>query len=335
MLEEQLLQLLLGGVPLATVRATEEELEKLFLQHPASVEWAEPDVPVELEPLEFTEVLPTTASTPWGLDKINLPRASFTGRGTHIYVMDTGVRTTHQDFEGRAVPTVDTISGRGRVQECAAGDTSFAADTHGHGTHCAGTAGGKNYGVAKKATLHAMKVCCGSGSNILGGMDWIASKASKPAVMTMSLGSYSTPESSRVAVDAVVNAGVVVTVSAGNRGSDSCLKSYTFIASAIGVGASDQSDRRAGFSNYGECNAIFAPGVATVSATNRADTGASTKSGTSMAAPMVAGVSALLLEQDGSRSPAKIRDLLRERSTKDVLTSLKTGDPNMLLSAAF
>jgi len=324
-----------GGIPLATVRATEEELEKLFLQHPASVEWAEPDVPVELEPLEFTEVLPTTASKPWGLDKINMPRASFTGRGTHIYVMDTGVRTTHQDFEGRAVPTVDTISGRGRVQECAAGDTNCAADTHGHGTHCAGTAGGRNYGVAKKATIHAMKVCCGSGSNILGGMDWIASKASKPAVMTMSLGSYSTPESSRVAVDAVVNAGVVVTVSAGNRGSDSCRKSYTFIASAIGVGASDSSNTRASFSNYGTCNAIFAPGVSTLSASNYNDSGTRTMSGTSMAAPMVAGVSALLLEQDGSRSPAKVRELLRSRAMSGVLKSLKSGDPNLLLNAAF
>lgn len=324
-----------GGVPLVTVRATEEQLEKLFLQHPESVEWAEPDTPVELEPLEFTEVLPTTASTPWGLDKINMPRASFTGQGTHIYVMDTGIRTTHQDFEGRAIATIDTISGRGRVQECRSGDTSCAADSHGHGTHCAGTAGGKVYGVAKKATLHAMKVCCGSGTNILGGMDWIASKASKPAVMTMSLGSYSTPESSRVAVDAVVNSGVVVTVSAGNRGTDSCLKSYTFIASAIGVGASDSRNVRASFSNFGTCNAIFAPGVGTVSASNYNDSGSRTMSGTSMAAPMVAGVSALLLHQDGSRSPAKIRELLRSRAMEGVLSSLRAGDPNLLLNAAF
>merc|ERR1719356_241145 len=124
-----------------------------------------------------------------------------------------------------------------------------------------------------------MRVCCGTGSNINGGMDWIAQFAQKPAVMTMSLGSYTTPESSRVAVDAVVNSGVTVTVSAGNRASDSCLKSYTFIASALGVGASTSTDTRASFSNFGTCNAIFAPGVSTVSATHRADTGSSTKSG--------------------------------------------------------
>merc|ERR1719413_280880 len=164
-------------------------------------------------------------------------------------------------------------------------------------------------------------------------MDWVARKAQKPAVMTMSLGSYSTPESSRVAVDAVVAAGITVTVSAGNRNYPSCQKSYTFIRSAIGVGASDSSNTRASFSNYGTCNAIFAPGVGTVSASNYNDSGTRTMSGTSMAAPMVAGVSALLLEQDGSRSPAKIRELLQARSTKDVLSGLRTGDPNMLLNA--
>jgi len=321
-----------GGAPLATVRATEEQLEKLFQERPSLVEWAEPDTPVELEPTEDAEAVEASGS-PWGLDTIGLTRASFTGKGVHIYVMDTGIRISHQDFEGRAVATIDTISGGGRIKECSPGDGTCASDDNGHGTHVAGTAGGRTFGVAREATLHANKVCCGSGTNILAGMDWIATKGSKPAVMTMSLGSYSTPESSKVAVDAVVNSGVTVTVSAGNRGTPSCEKSYTFIRSAIGVGASGQDNSRAGFSNYGECNAIFAPGVGTISASHRSDTGSSSKSGTSMAAPLVAGVSALILEQDNSRSPAKVRELLQSRAQVDQLTGLRSGDPNLLLWA--
>merc|ERR1740139_1916757 len=259
-------------------------LEQLLESHPGMVEFVEPDSPVELEPDQ--EDADQTQGSVYSHELINLPAARTTGAGVHIYVMDTGVRVSHEDFGGRAVPTIDTIVGGGSVKECSQSDgANCAADDNGHGTHVAGTAGGNSFGVATAAVLHAMKVCCGSGTNILGGMDWIATYASKPAVMTMSLGSYSTPESSRVAVDAVVNSGVVVTVSAGNANYDSCKKSYTFIASAIGVGASDESNARASFSNYGECNAIFAPGVRTVSASHRSNTGSATMSGTSMAAP--------------------------------------------------
>jgi len=320
-----------GGLPLATVHATELKLEKLLEQFSSLLEWVEPDTPVDLEPEQEEEV---QAGNVWGHETIGLERAGFSGDGVHIYVMDTGIRSTHNDFEGRSIPTVDTVANSGFVVECG-GDLGCAGDTNGHGTHVAGTAGGKIYGVAKKATLHAMKVCCGSGSNVYGGMDWIAQNAARPAVMTMSLGSYSTPEAARVAVDAVVASGVTVTVSAGNRNYPSCDKSYTFVRSAIGVGASTSTNTRASFSNYGECNAIFAPGVSTLSASHTSDSGSSTKSGTSMAAPLVAGVSALLLEQDGTRSPEKIRALLTERGQVGQLTALREGDPNILLWAGF
>jgi len=318
----------LGGIPLATVRATEKQLEQMLAAHPGVAEFVEPDSPV------FTEaVVETARNAPWGHANINLPSAQFTGRGTHIYVMDTGIRTTHLDFGGRGIPTVDTIAGGGSVRECDPSDTTCAADGDGHGTHVAGTAGGLTFGVAKEAALHAMKVCCGGGTNINGGMDWIAQFAQKPAVMTMSLGSYTTPESSRVAVDAVVNSGVTVTVSAGNRGSDSCLKSYTFIASAIGVGSSTSTNARSGFSNFGTCNAIFAPGSSILSASHRSDSGSATMSGTSMAAPHVAGAAALLLEEDPTLVAGEgVRAALRARATANVLTGLQTGDPNLLLN---
>merc|ERR1719325_48794 len=294
------------------------------------VEFVEPDSPVELEPDMGVE--DSTESDQYNLDIINFQDAAYSGTGVHIYVMDTGIRTTHQAFGGRAVPTVDTIAGGGNPVFCSSGDTNCAADDHGHGTHVAGTAGGNTYGVARGAILHAMRVCCGTGSDINGGMDWIARRAQKPAVMTMSLGSYTTPESSRVAVDAVVNSGVTVTVSAGNRGTPSCEKSYTFIASALGVGATDRSNRRASWSNYGTCNAIMAPGVSIVSASHTSDTGRSTKSGTSMAAPLAAGATALLLEEDPTFTPAQIKTTLRARSTVGALSGLLTGDPDMLLN---
>merc|ERR1719195_2234444 len=240
-----------GGIPLATVRMTEKNLESLLLRHAGMVDFVEPDSPVEVEPDMGVE---STESDQYNLDVINIQDAQYTGRGSHIYVMDTGIRITHQDFGGRAVATLDTIAGGGSLVECSPGDTTCAADDNSHGTHVAGTAGGNTFGVAREAVLHAMKVCCGTGTNINGGMDWIAQFAQKPAVMTMSLGSYTTPESSRVAVDAVVASGVTVTVSAGNRGTPSCEKSFTFIASALGVGATDSQNWRASWSNYGTCN---------------------------------------------------------------------------------
>jgi len=317
-----------GGIPLATIRTTEKKLESMLESHAGMVEFVEPDSPVEIEP--HSDVDEVTARNQYNLDIINLDDAAHTGRGSHIYVMDTGIRISHQDFGGRAVATLDTMGGG----ECQPGDASCGADDNGHGTHVAGTAGGNTYGVARDATLHAMRVCCGSGTDINGGMDWIAQFAQKPAVMTMSLGSYTTPESSRVAVDAVVNSGVTVTVSAGNRGTDSCLKSYTFIASAFGVGASDSSNSRASFSNYGTCNAIFAPGVSIVSASHTSDTGSSTKSGTSMAAPLAAGATALLLEENPNLTPAQVKETLRARATANALTGLRAGDPNLLLNVA-
>merc|ERR1740123_1054751 len=244
--------------------------------------------------------------------------------------MDTGVRSTHQDFGGRAIPTLDTIAGNGVPIECNV-DPTCATDYHGHGTHVASTAAGTNYGVAPESTIHIMKVCCGSGTNVLGGMDWIVQNAPRPAIMTVSLASQGRSETSRQAVEAVVNAGVTVTVGAANDDVDTCTMTYGFIPAAISVGATDSNDQRAWFSNFGPCNDIYAPGVSIYSAWNDADDGVKTISGTSMATPMVAGAAALLLEQDPNRSPKDVIRELQRVSLKGVISDLQEGDPDMLL----
>jgi len=320
------------GVPFVSVGATDGEFRGLLKAFSDDVSFAEPDVEVYV-PEVIKQPRAGVQDTMWHLDRVGRQRAAFKGRGTHIYVMDTGVRSTHQDFGGRAIPTLDTLAGGGTPVECN-GDAACGTDYHGHGTHVAGTAGGTNYGVAPESTLYVMKVCCGSGTNVLGGMDWIVANGRLPAIMTVSLAAQGRSESSRQAVDRVVNAGVVVTVGAANDNVDTCTMTYGFIPSAISVGATDSNDQRARFSNFGPCNDIYAPGVSIFSAWNDADDGVRTISGTSMATPMAAGAAALLLEQDPTRSPAKVLEKMLEMSIKGVISDLQAGDPDMLLSVA-
>jgi subtilisin family serine protease len=278
---------------------------------------------------------------PTGLDRIDrrfLPlNGSFTytetGLGVHVYVIDSGILDTHVEFGGRASGTaVDFVN-----------DGFGPVGCHGHGTHVAGTIGGATYGVAKNVNLHSVRVldCGNSGSltNIVAAVDWVTNPANRvlPAVANMSLnGPVSTTLDN--AVTTSITSGVTYVVAAGNNGADGCNFSPTRVPMAITVGATDPSnDTRAGFSNWGTCLDLFAPGVGILSAWNTSNTATNTLQGTSMAAPHVTGCAALHLQNFPLDSPAQV--WARLLAVADVSTTAGwpgiinpgVGSPNVLL----
>ncbi|MFF5443981.1 S8 family serine peptidase [Streptomyces sp. NPDC012888] len=267
----------------------------------------------------------------WGLDRIDRRRLplsnSFTypdsgGTGVTVYVVDTGVRITHQDFGGRARYGFDAIDG------------GAAGDGHGHGTHVAATVAGAKYGVAKKAKVVAVRVLDDGGSGtteqVVAGIDWVTRNAVKPAVVNMSLGGD--PD---VVLDTAVRnsiaSGLTYTVAAGNDGVDASQHSPARVPTAITVGASDRNDARAYFSNTGKLLDLFAPGDEIVSASNGWDSHEATLSGTSMAAPHVAGAAALWLAGHRTATPAQVDAALKYSATTYSLFGIGTGSPNRML----
>jgi aqualysin 1 len=274
----------------------------------------------------------TQQQATWGLDRVNQRHRALdgnytynaTGAGVNVYVIDSGIRPTHQEFGGRATVAFDAVD-----------DGQNGIDCLGHGTHVAGTIGGTTYGIAKRARLHAVRVfsCVreGRGAWILAGIDWVTRHHVKPAVANMSLGLMGTSEIVDEAVRNSIAAGITYVVAAGNKNQDACGYSPSRISEAITVGSTTDADTRRFDSNYGSCVDIFAPGNDITSAGMAHDTATEVMGGTSMAAPHVAGVAALILERNRTATPAEVATTIISGATPDVLHGLGYGSPNRLL----
>ena len=273
----------------------------------------------------------TQTNPPWGLDRIgqrDLPlnrtySYTSTGNGVNAYIIDTGIRITHQQFAGRASVGFDAVR-----------DGQNGNDCNGHGTHVSGTVGGSTYGVAKSVRLFAVRVlnCSGSGTNsgVIAGVNWVTTNHLSPAVANMSLGGGAS-----TALDTAVNnsiaSGVTYAIAAGNSNTNAANSSPARVAAAITVGATTMTDARSSFSNFGSIVDIFAPGSSILSSYNTSDTATATLSGTSMATPHVAGVAARILQANPGASPATVRNEIVNTATLNHLSGIPAGTANRLL----
>lgn len=279
----------------------------------------------------------TQSNATWGIDRTDqraLPLSGTytytnTGSGVRAYIIDTGIRNSHNEFGGRAVSGYTSINDGGGTNDC-----------NGHGTHVAGTVGGTTYGIAKSVTLVAVRVldCAGSGtwSGVIAGMDWVTANRVLPAVANMSLGGGANT-SVDDATKRMIASGVATAVAAGNgnqggRAQDACKYSPARVPEAITIGATTNTDAKTSWSNYGNCVDFFAPGAGITSAWDDSDTAINTISGTSMAAPHVAGVAALYLQSNPGASAQAVRDALYANTTKGIVTSSKTANNHLLFS---
>ncbi|XP_030830721.1 uncharacterized protein LOC589938 [Strongylocentrotus purpuratus] len=282
-----------------------------------------------VEYIEEDGVVEASSIASWGLDRIdqiNLPLDDVyqpigDGNGVDVYVIDTGININHEDYAGRSTLGFDAFGNTG-------------ADCNGHGTHCAGTVAGTQYGVAKAANIFGVRVlnCMGSGSwsGVVAGCEWVAENANGPSVASMSLGGgASTTVDDAILV--MIDAGITVAVAAGNDDDDACSYSPARAVPAITVGATDSSDDRAYFSNYGTCVDIFAPGVSITSSWIGGSSATNTISGTSMACPHVAGAAAVVLGINGTMSPTEVTNTLLTKSISGAVSDIGSGSPNLLL----
>ena len=292
-------------------------------------------------------IVQAAAPESWGIDRIDqrsLPLNSsyspkLSGQGVRAYVIDTGVFQNHPEFVGRIEAGFDSV-----------GDKKGSNDCHGHGTHVAGTIGGKTVGVAPGVQIIPVRVldCLGGGdtASVISGIEYVINNAKSkglPAVANLSLGGP-TDSAMDFALERLIGSGVTTIVSAGNESSNACFVSPARVSKAITVGATTSRDIQFSYSNYGSCVDIYAPGSSIFSSFPIGDftigrqrpsvvkrSGYGAISGTSMASPHVAGAAAQLLSANKSATPATITNTLITGATSGVITGVTSGSPNKLL----
>ncbi|MEY3846629.1 MAG: hypothetical protein RJA66_896 [Actinomycetota bacterium] len=327
-----------GEVPLDQLDLVLDGFTVPLTDYEASVLAANPDV-INIQLDQKMSLLETQTPTPsWGLDRIDQQTNAYDstynyptdgGKGVRVYIVDTGVMATNPEFEGRILPGFDAL-----------GENLQSADCHGHGTHVAGTVAGTKFGVAKAATIVPVRVlgCSGSGSTsgILKALDWILANnpAGTPALVSMSIGGGKQPLFND-GIKKLYDGGILPIVAAGNSNADACNYSPSSTPDAVTVGASDSSDNRASYSNFGDCVDLFAPGSSIVSASATNPAGSTTMSGTSMATPHVSGLAALYLGQNPTATPAQVAKAIRDNGIVNGINNAQSQYGNILINNNF